>query len=724
MKTQNNIKRTISLPASIKIIRDFVATSEMNSRSKLAKRVCEEFSFYDARGLIQISSCVKALRDLETAGLITLPAPTIRSGRKPGKPAVRRLAEPVAPPSGVPAQVGDIEDLQLVLARTDEQLLIWNELMESEHPLGAGPLVGRQLKYLISSRHGWLGGFGYGASALQLADRDAWIGWNHEQRQNYLHTVIGMNRFLIRPGVGCTHVASKVLSMSTEVVADDFEKRYAYRPVLIESFVDTSQYTGASYKAANWIEVGTTKGRGRQDRHNEAAAGEKAIYVYVLEKDFRKQLALDPNAGKGALPIGEGLDEDSWAEYEFGDADLGDKRLNRRLVAVAAAKATDPAAAFSEVVGSEWSKVKGYYRMIDKPEESAVSMESIMAPHRERTIRRMMGQKTVLCIQDGSELNYTNLEQSTGLGILKANQTGAKMRGLRLHSTFTVAPNGLPLGVLKAQAQAPQPKDPEDPRKPSAVPIEEKKSFLWIEHHRDLVAVARRMPHTRLIDVCDREADFFELFDEQRNHSRVELLIRAHHNRSVIGEKSRLFELLRDAPELSRFQLTVQPQSKRPKKSKQKAREARAGRTAEMVVHAQKVSLKPPEYYAQWEPIDIWVLHAVEVNPPEDTEAIEWFLLTTIEIETAEQAEHCIRWYTLRWRIEDWHRVLKSGCRIEELKHESAERLRRAISINLVIAWRIMLMTLMGREMPGMPAELIFSDIEIRTLQAYAKKKD
>lgn len=130
MKTQHNIKRTISLPANIAIIRDLAADPAITSRSKLTKRVCEEFSFYDGRGLMQVSSCVKVLRNLEQAGLITLPAPTIRSGLKPGKAAVRRLPEPVAPPTGVPAQVGEKENLQLVLVSTDEQLLIWNELME------------------------------------------------------------------------------------------------------------------------------------------------------------------------------------------------------------------------------------------------------------------------------------------------------------------------------------------------------------------------------------------------------------------------------------------------------------------------------------------------------------------------------------------------------------------------------------------------------------------
>jgi hypothetical protein len=723
MEEQHNIKRKLTLPASIDIIRSLAADPGLDSRTKLAKRVCEEFSLCDTLGHVQTGSCVKALRDLEKAGLVTLPAPTIHSGRKPGTHAARRLPQPVAPPDEVPAHVQDIQDLHLERVQTDEQLLIWNELMESEHPLGAGPLVGRQLRYLVGSRHGWLGGIGYGASALQLADRDAWIGWTGEQRRKYLYTVVGMNRFLIRPMVDCENLASKVLGMGTAVLAADFEERYGYRPLLLESFVDTGHYTGASYKAANWTAVGTTKGRGRQDRRTQAAAGKKAIYMYVLEQDFRMQLALDANAGKGALPVGEGLEGDLWAAYEFGGADLGDKRLNTRLVEVAAAKAKDPGAVFSEAVGGKGAKVKGYYRMIDKPEQSGVSMESIMAPHRERTIRRMMAQKTVLCIQDGSELNYTNLEQCDGLGVLGANQTGAKSRGLHLHSTFTVAPNGLPLGVLKAQARAPQPREPGDNRKAPEVPIEEKKSFLWIEHHRDLVEVAKRMPHTRLVDVCDREADFFELFDEQRKQARVELLTRAHHNRSVKHEEQRLFDLLRGSPELGSFGLVVPRQSARPKKSRQTAQDARTRRTVQLVVHAKKVRLMPPAGHEHLDPIDIWAVHAVEAAPPQDEQAIEWFLLTTLEVETVQQAQNCLGWYSLRWRIEDWHRVLKSGCRIEELKHESAERLRRAIAINLVIAWRIMLMTLMGRQMPGMPAELVFSDIEIRTLQAYAKKK-
>ena len=143
---------------------------------------------------------------------------------------------------------------------------------------------------------------------------------------------------------------------------------------------------------------------------------------------------------------------------------------------------------------------------------------------------------------------------------------------------------------------------------------------------------------------------------------------------------------------------------------------------ADMAVRFMRVQLRPAYYQAGKEPIDLWVVHALEEKPPGKTKAVEWFLLTTIDITSAADAQQCLRWYCLRWRIEDWHRVLKSGCRIEDLAHESAERLRRAIAINLVIAWRIMLMTLLGRETPQLPAEVLFSDIELRTLHAYAKK--
>jgi hypothetical protein len=279
------------------------------------------------------------------------------------------------------------------------------------------------------------------------------------------------------------------------------------------------------------------------------------------------------------------------------------------------------------------------------------------------------------------------------------------------------------LGVLRAQCIARKGKSTKDQRRAPEIPIEEKKTFTWIEHHRDLVELAAEMPHTRLIDVCDREADFFELFDEQRQNSRVDLLVRAKYNRTIPEEPFELFEAVRQSPIQSRVRVHIPRQSARPKKSKQPARPMRPGRAVDLAVRYLRIELPVPVYHEGKEPIEIWIVHAVEENPPPKTDAVEWFLLTTMPIRFSEEAEQVLRWYCLRWRIEDWHRVLKSGCRIEALAHETAERLRRAIAINLVIAWRIMLMTLLGRETPDLPAEVLFSDVELRTLRAFAKKK-
>lgn len=470
------------------------------------------------------------------------------------------------------------------------------------------------------------------------------------------------------------------------------------------------------------MEIGRTQGRGRQDRFRRQALAAKTIFVFPLLADFREQLELAADAGSTALSATGGLQGEEWAGHEFGGAPLGDLRLSRRLVEVAAAQARVPDRTFSGVARGDWAATKAWYRLIDHPDENAVTPANILAPHRERTIRRMMAQKTVLCVQDGSDLDYNRLDQCAGLGIIGSNQTGAKSRGLHLHTSFVLTTKGLPLGILRSDLNAPEERSAED-RKPSAcVPIEDKKNFVWIQHHRDLVEVAKRLPNTRLVNVCDREADFFALFDEQRRNPRVDLLVRAKHDRKLDQEPFKLFAAARTASVVSRLRVTIDRQSARPKKSKQKARPARPGRMAHLALRTLPVRLNPPREQADQAPIDLHLVHALEEHPPTGAEPVEWFLLTTRPVQDAADAEQCLRWYCLRWRIEDFHRVLKSGCRIEDLAHRSAERLCRAISINLVIAWRIMLMTLLGRELPNLPADVLFSDIELRTLNAYAKK--
>src|SRR5881628_2691973 len=719
MNRQKQIKRTLSKPEAVEYVRRLVEEEESFSRTELAEFVCEQFGFQDPRGQNQLSGCLKGLRELEAKGWFQLPPPETQKGR----PSPRRLSEPVPAAQGVAEEVGEVDGLELILVEKESQMRIWNELMIREHPQGAGPLVGRQVRYLIGSGHGWLGAFGFAAPALQLADRDRWIGWDAEQRRAHLHAVVGLSRFLIRPSVQCRNLASRLLSMSLERLVEDFQRRYHYRPWLVESFVDTSRFSGACYRAANWILVGQSQGRGRQDRYSKHEKTIKDIYVYPLERDFRDRLGLAKGAGLGPLGPADGVDGNNWAKQEFGDAPLGDARLSGRLVEIAQSKAEKPGRAFTGVAEGDWPAVKAYYRFIDHADEEAVTMGHILEPHRERTIQRMKGQRTVLCIQDGSDLDYTSLAQCEDLGVIGTNQTGAQSRGLHLHSTLAVAPNGLPLGVLRAACVAPQLKSPDEKRPSYAIPIEEKDTFCWIEGLRDTMDLAAQMPQTRLINVCDREADFFELFEEQRRNPCVDLLVRANHNRVITDEPFKLFEAVRQAPLQTKVQVHVPRQSARPKLSKKKAKPKRPSRQAELEVRYQRIRLRPSKYYSGKTPLDIWVLHAAETAPPEGTSPVEWFLLTTLDIRSAEDAVQCLRWYCLRWRIEDFHRVLKSGCGVEQIAHETAERIRRAIAINLVIAWRIMLMTLLGRETAELPPEVLFSNIELHVLQAYAKKK-
>ena len=180
----------------------------------------------------------------------------------------------------------------------------------------------------------------------------------------------------------------------------------------------------------------------------------------------------------------------------------------------------------------------------------------------------------------------------------------------------------------------PEPRSPDDKRQPSKIPIEEKKTFVWIEHYRDLVDLAATMPQTQLVNVCDREADFFELFDDQRRNPRVELLIRAQHDRNLSEEPFKLFAAVRETSVQSRVSINVPQQRARPKKSKQKAPAGRPGRQAELALRHLKIQLPAPSYYRDKEPIEIQVIHALEENPPQNTKSVEWYLITTIKTDS------------------------------------------------------------------------------------------
>lgn len=605
-----------------------------------------------------------------------------------------------------------------MLVRSEAERRLWNELLLREHPQGEQIITGRQLRYLVRSAHGLLGALGVSASALHLEARDRWIGWDWELRSQYLERVICLSRFLIRPGLQCHNLASRVLGLFCRQVAVDMEQAYGCRPWLVESFVDTASHAGTSYRAANWQRVGHSKGRGRNDRENQASISAKDIYIYCLDPDFRKHLGLPHDAGAVVLKPGDGLDGDNWTEREFGGAPLGDKRLAKRLVAVAAVKAANPQEPFLECANGRSADMQGYYRFIEHPDEEALSMEAILRPHAERTVKRIRDQARVLCPQDSSDLDYSNLTDCSGLGQTGTNIRGAKAYGLRLHTTLALTTAALPLGILSGECQARKfrPKEPRKVRR--FLPIEQKETYRWLKSVQVCERVADQVPGTRLVCLMDREGDIFEVFHHWQKSRRVDLLVRAAKDRCTDDpQAASLFDQVRRTPERCRVKITI------PKRRDKSLRMLPP--EVELFVRYAPVNLLVPKLcrLPDAKPIPVWMVHAQEENPPTNAVPVEWFLLSTEPVEDNEKACQCLREYTCRWRIEEWHKVLKSGCAVEEVAAETAEGLKRTIAINMVIAWRILLMTMLGRKSPELPPQVLFSDLEVRLLTAFAKSE-
>ena len=351
MEIQNQVGRSLRGNLTrLRAVLDGSVLQGIHGLGQVADRVCKAFNFRDGRGRWQRASCCAALTDLEAAGHVSLPRGRPSCG---GVWRPRVLPHPVAPAAEVPGTVGEVRDLALVRVETDEQRRVWNTLMAHEHPRGAGPFVGPQLRYLVGSGHGWLGGVGFAACARRLRARDAWIGWDDTRRRAHLHRVLGLCRLLIRPDISCRNLASHVLGRVARAVGDDCERLYGYRPWLLETFVDETEHTGASVRAANWVRVGETRGRGRQDRTHAAPETCKAVYMYALEPAWRDTLQA-PAPGVSPLAVGDGLDAASWAGHEFGGARLGDARLSARLVLSAEQMAESPMRAITGAAnGSE-----------------------------------------------------------------------------------------------------------------------------------------------------------------------------------------------------------------------------------------------------------------------------------------------------------------------------------------------------------------------------------
>jgi hypothetical protein len=338
-----------------------------------------------------------------------------------------------------------------------------------------------------------------------------------------------------------------------------------------------------------------------------------------------------------------------------------------------------------------------------------VSAERVLAPHIACTEERLRAYPRVLCLQDTTELDYTTKKDSiVGLGPLNYESRW----GLYLHPTLALTPERVPLGLLEAYTWVREPGSLGEQKDPNR-PLEEKESVRWVDGFARVNALAEQLTDTRLTYIADREGDLYDLFVEAPCPERgADWLVRVPHTERLLTDGRKLRAVIDAAPVLTEISF------ERP------AANGRRARTVHQQIKAVRVTLKPPARPDRTLPeVTVTALLATEPQPPADEDPLNWLLLTNLPVETAEQAVEKLSWYLCRWQIEVYFKVLKSGCRVEQLQLETRERLEPALAFYMIIAWRVLYLTMLGRDCPEMPCDAVFADEEWKAVYLVTQRK-
>jgi hypothetical protein len=674
------------------------------ARQTLVAEFCRATGWRDAKGRLSISSANVALRKLEKQGKVQLP-PMLARAKSGVTRGLFDDGQALPTVSKLPAK-GPIPGWRLRLIRDerDPAHLIWNRLIVREHPLGRSPLVGAQLRYLVESELGVVGALGFGPPAFHLQCRDQWIGWSVKARAQNRGLVIGLSRFLIRPGISRPNLASQCYGLVLPQVAIDWEQRYGIKPVLVETYVDRTSHQGKSLSASNWRRLGESKGRGRDDPRREQSKSPKDVWVYELNPQARSLLQAQGVEILAPRSVFAPPVEPDWVQEEMAGVELGDARLNQRIGRMLRGRWQRPDQSFYRSFET-CTQSKRAYELVENPRPE-IHLGSLLAPHQLQTARRMAAEKVVLLAQDTTPLSYNTLHKTQGLGCIGKDFT----RGLFLHSLQAFRLDGIALGTAWAEVWARPEQSDTDRRNEQSVA--DKESGRWVRALQVASERARQMPQTEVMVCGDRESDFYELYDQvQGLPKNVHLLVRGHHDRRLT-DGTQLWETLRAAPLGGRMEVQV------PRSKKDPARVATLElRWLEVEVKAPAVALKK-----SWPALKLYAVLAQEVGAPLGVEPIQWLLLSTWPVKTLKMARRLVRWYGLRWGIECWHRVLKVVCGVERRQMKSAQALERTLALDMIIASRVLLLKRLGKEHPQLPADLFYSQEELAVLEV--KKKE
>ena len=683
-------------------IQEIIDSEPEQSRAKLSRRICEELRWRSRNGRLKEVSCRVVLVKLGRSGAIRLP----EVARFPARPREMRQSVDAGTEAEICGTLKEFQPVELIRidsARTKESEL-WKGLMDRHHYLGSGPLCGAQVRYLVrSSKQGWLGGLAFSAAAWRVGARDSWIGWDSQDREQNLNQVVDNSRFLILPHVHVPHLASHVLGLALRRLRGDWRGRYGYEPLLVETFIESERFRGTCYRASNFIEVGATQGRGRQDSRNERKLTVKRVLMYAWSDQARPQLCTG-NA-KCGKPTPVVVDARDWAEKEFGAVELPDERLRKRLLTIARDLYGRPQAQLPEACQSR-AKTKAAYRFLDHPE---TAMEILLESHYQATRQRAGEHKIVLAVQDTTSLNYTAHPGTEDLGPISTRVDGSM--GLLVHDTMAFSVEGTPLGLLDVQCWARDAKEFGKHHQRNQRPIEQKESFKWLKSFQQAGQAQRQCPSTMVVSVGDREADIYELFDLAiKDSSGPKLLVRAEHDRLLADGQEHLWEMMAGQPLAATQQIQIPRRGIQP------------GRAAHLEIRFAPVTLKPPRVKSNLPSLKLWAILAQETDASPTVKPLRWMLLTTCDVNSAAGAIEKIDWYRLRWGIEVYHRTLKSGCKIEERQLGTADRIETCLAIDMVVAWRIFHLAKLGREIPDVPCTVFFEEFQWKALHTHITK--
>lgn len=413
---------------------------------------------------------------------------------------------------------------------------------------------------------------------------------------------------------------------------------------------------------------------------------------------------------------------------EFTGADLKDLRRSRRLPLLAAKLAEAPAGSISAACGG-WAESIAAFRLLNNGD---FPTEELTAPHAGKTVGRCADHQCVIAIQDTTEMDFTRMKSLQGLGPLNSETR----RGFFMHAHYVVGERGLPLGLLGADITVRDDEHFRCAHQRKKLPIESKESHRWIEGYRRACRLARELPDTEVFSVGDRECDIFELYAEWELAGpgpRAEWVVRANQDRALLPDDDdqdnagdapdKLFEAARRAPVLGEIEFEVPARSGMRKVKGNRVKTVRSARTVRQRVRVAEVTPRPPQRQGGKLPqVTFRAVLAEEIDAPEGEEPICWLLLTSRKIPSFEEARRIIRIYLRRWDIEVFFRVLKTGCRVESIQLKKREALERALMIYLVIAWRILYLTHLGRRCPELPCGCVFEEAEWKSACAVVKR--